>query len=154
MTVPGKLECVWAMLRPKNISKETKFKGYILCGFYSPPKSRKNAKLLDHMISTLHMLMTKYPDCGWVPGGDKNQFPLAPLLAAFPNSRQLVTQISDKKSGKIYDVLITNMGQFYQIPYICPLVQVDDPSSGAVPSDHDCAVAEQLAGAGGGSTRA
>ena len=151
--VPGKLECVWAMLRPKNITKETKFKGYILCGFYSPPKSRKNAKLLDHMISTLHMLMTKYPDCGWVAGGDRNQFPLAPLLAALPNSRQLVTQITYKKTGKIYDVLITNMGQFYQIPYICPAVQVDEPSSGAVPSDHDCAVAEPLAGAGGGSTR-
>lgn len=27
------------------------------------------------------------------------------------------------------------------------------PNSGAVPSDHDCAVAEPLAGAGGGSTR-
>ena len=119
-----------------------------------PSKEQEKCQILDHMISTLHMLMTKYPDCGWVAGGDKNQFPLAPLLAAFPNSRQLVTQISDKKSGKIYDVLITNMGQFYQIPYTCPLVQVDEPSSGAVPSDHDCAVAEQLAGAGGGSTRA
>ena len=151
--VPGNLECVWAMLRPKNSTTSTKYKGYILCGFYSPPKSKKNAKLLDHLISTIHVLMTKYPDCGWVAGGDKNQFPLAPLLAALPNSRQLVTQITYKKSGKIYDVLITNMGQFYQIPYICPAVQVDEPSSGAVPSDHDCAVAEPLAGAGGGSTR-
>ena len=81
--------------------------------FYSPPKSRKYTKLLDHMISTLHMIMRKYPDCGWVAGGDRNQFPLAPLLAALPNSRQLVTQINYKKSGKIYNVLITNMGPIY-----------------------------------------
>ena len=46
-------------------------------------------------------------------GGDRNQFPLAPLLAALPNSRQLVTQINYKKSGKIYNVLITNMGPIY-----------------------------------------
>ena len=74
-----------------------------------PSKEQEKCQILDHMISTLHMLMTKYPDCGWVAGGDKNQFPLAPLLAALPNSRQLVTQITYKKSGRIYDVLISNM---------------------------------------------
>ena len=54
--VTGNLECVWAMLRPKHITRNTKYKGYILRGFYSPPKSRKNAKLIDHLISTLHMV--------------------------------------------------------------------------------------------------
>ena len=151
--VPGNLECVWATLRPKHITKETKFKQIILCGFYSPPKSRKNAKLLDHLISTMHILMTKYPDCGWVTGGDKNKCPLAPILAALPMSRQLVTQPTYKKTNMIYDVLVTNMGRYYQIPYIAKAVDPDDSTSKAVPSDHDCAVAEPLAEAGGGSTR-
>ena len=44
------------------------------------------------------------------------------------------------------------MGQYYSVPYIAPAVQPDDPASG-VPSDHDMAVAEPLAGAGTTHTR-
>ena len=152
IVVPGNLECVWAILRPKNVTKSTQFKEIILCAFYSPPKSRKNAKLLDHLISTLHLLLTKYPSCGWVAGGDKNQFPLAPLLGALPKCRQIVTKYT-YKGIKIYDVLLTNLGKFYSVPYIAPAVQPDDPSTGAVPSDHDTAVAEPLAGTDGAATR-
>ena len=32
----------------------------MLCSFYSPPKSRKNQKLTDHLVTTLHMLSTMY----------------------------------------------------------------------------------------------
>ena len=149
--VPGNLECVWAIIRPKTATRETQFKEIILCAFYSPPKSRKNAKLLDHLISTLHLLITKYPKCGWVAGGDKNQFPLAPLLGAMPKCRQLVTKYT-YQGTKIYDVLLTNMGQFYSVPYIAPAVQPDLPGHG-VPSDHKTAVAEPLAGAGCAITR-
>ena len=134
--VPGNLECVWAILRPKIVTKETLFKEILLAGFYSPPRSRKNAKLLDHLISTFHSLLMKYPNCGWAAGGDKNQFPLAPLLGALPKCRQLVTKNTHKNS-KIYDVILTNMGQFYSVPYIAPACQPDDSASGAVPSDHD-----------------
>ena len=150
--VPGKLECVWAILRPKKVSKETIFKEIVLCGFYSAPKSRKNRKLLDHIISTLHLLLTKYPNCGWVAGGDKNQLPIGPILGAIPKCRQIVTQ-NTHKGKNIYDILLTNMGQYYRIPYIAKAVQPDEGSIGAVPSDHDCAVAEPLAGAGSTSTR-
>ena len=152
VVVPGNLECVWAIMRPKNVTRDTQFKEIILCAFYSPPKSRKNAKLLDHLISTLHLLLTQYPRCGWVAGGDKNQLPLAPLLGALPKCRQLVTNYT-YKGTKIYDVLLTNLGQYYSVPYIAPAVQPDDPSTGAVPSDHDTAVAEPLAGAGRAITR-
>ena len=150
--MPGNLECVWAILRPKIVNKETIFKEIILAGFYSPPRSRKNAKLLDHLISTFHVMLTKYPNCGWAAGGDKNQFPLAPLLGALPKCRQLVTK-NTYKNSKIYDIILTNMGQYYSIPYIAKACQPDDSSSGAVPSDHDMAVAEPLAGSGATRTR-
>ena len=150
--VPGRLECVWAIIRPKNVTKNTQFKEIVLCAFYSPPRSRKNSKLLDHIISTLHLLLTKYPNCGWAVGGDKNQCPVGPLLGALPRSRQIVTRNTYKRS-KIYDIILTNMGQYYSVPYVSPAVQPDDCTSGAVPSDHDMAVAEPLAGAGLTSTR-
>ena len=149
--VPGKLECVWAIIRPKNVTKNIQFKEVILCAFYSPPKSRKNAKLQEHIISTLHLLLTKYPNCGWAIGGDINQCPLGPLLGALPRSRQLVTKNTYKR--KIYDIILTNMGQYYSVPYVSKAVQPDDCTSGAVPSDHNMAVAVPLAGAGCTSTR-
>ena len=137
-------------MRPKHITKHTQFKEIILCAFYSAPKSKKNAKLLDHMIGTMQVLLTKYPMCGYAAGGDINQFPLGPLLGALPKCRQLVTKFTYRgcNGGKIYDVLLTNMGQFYNVPYIAKAVSPDEPNSRAVPSDHDMAVAEPLAGAG------
>ena len=45
------------------------------------------------------------------------------------------------------------MGQYYSVPYVSKAVQPDDCTSGAVPSNHDMAVAEPLAGAGCTSTR-
>ena len=48
--------------------------------------------------------------------------------------------------------MLTNMGQYLAVPYIAPAVEPDDPNTG-VPSDHDMAVAEPLAGADCVSTR-
>ena len=72
-----------------------------------------------------------------------------------PMCRQLVTKFTyrGRNGGKIYDVLLTNMGQFYNIPYIAKAVSPDEANSRAVPSDHDMAVAEPLAGAGCASSR-
>ena len=70
ITIPNNLEVVWGLLKPKF--KSFKFKKIILCSFYSPPKSRKNTKLADHIIGTLHMLNTVHPDSGIILGGDKN----------------------------------------------------------------------------------
>ena len=149
--VPGNLECIWGILRPRKVTSSTLFKEIILCAFYSAPNSRKNGDLISHLTSTMHHLLTRYPRCGWVIGGDKNKLPLAPILTALPRCRQLVTKCT-YKGIKIHDVILTNLGQFMSVPYIAPPVQPDDPTTG-VPSDHDTAVAEPLAGAGCQVTR-
>ena len=149
--VPGNLECIWGILRPRQVTSRTIYKEIILCAFYSPPNSRKNGDLISHLTSTMHHLLTSYPRCGWVMGGDKNKLPLAPIMTALPRCRQLVTKCT-YKGIKIHDVILTNLGQFMSVPYIAPPVQPDDPTTG-VPSDHDTAVAEPLAGAGCQVTR-
>ena len=64
--IPHNLEVVWGLMKCK--AKEAKFKQILVCSFYSPPNSKKNLKLTDHLVSTLHMLSTKYPDdpSSWV----------------------------------------------------------------------------------------
>ena len=95
------------------------------------------------MISEMHNLMVKYPNCGYILGGDKNKMPLGDIITALPKCRQIVTKMT-YKNRKIYDILLTNMSQFYAVPYIAPAVQPDLP--GHSPSDHDCAVAVPVRG--------
>ena len=78
--VPNNLEVQWAIVRPKVVAPHAKFKEYIVCSLYSPPASRKNRKMLDHLIATTHALMARYPAAAVFLGGDVNSLPLAPLI--------------------------------------------------------------------------
>ena len=52
VSIPHNLEVCWGLLRPKTDEK-TDIKEIIAVSFYSPPKSRKKTKLLDHLMTTL-----------------------------------------------------------------------------------------------------
>ena len=128
---------VWGLLKPKT-QTYSQIKQILVCAFYSPPNSRKNIKLLDHLISTFHNLLTKYPNAGIILGGDKNKLNIGPLITAIPRLHQIVTKFTHKL--KILDVILTNLHQFYCVPVIVPPVQPDRPGHG-VPSDHSVPVA-------------
>ena len=49
----------------------------IIDAFYSPPNSKLNSKLLDHIMSTMHHLLAKYPNVAIILGGDKNDLNLS-----------------------------------------------------------------------------
>ena len=51
IVIPHKLEVVWGLLKSK--SDDAKYKKILLCSFYSPPRSRKNQKFTDHLITIL-----------------------------------------------------------------------------------------------------
>ena len=129
--IPNNLEVVWGLVKPKVCTN--KFRNIIVCSFYSPPKSRKNTKLVDHLISTLHMLSTKTPESRIILGADKNSMDISPLL----NCGLKLKQIVDKSTinGKILDVIIMNLNKYYNSPIIAPPICPDDPESGK-PSDH------------------
>ena len=143
--VPSKLEVVWGLLRPKVLSKNAIFNEYIFAGIYSPPNYKKNNALQTHLITTMHHLLTLHPQAAYCIAGDHNSLPLQPILDALPHCKQAVTKNTYK--DKILDVLLWNMSQYFCVPYIAKAVDPDNILS-HVPSDHDCAVAVPLAGAG------
>ena len=149
MLVPHKLEVVWCLVRPRELDKTTRYKEVIACAFYSAPNYRKNAKLTQHLITQMHIFLTKYPNAGFVCGGDKNKMPIQSIVDALPKCNQIVTRCT-YKNRKIHDVILTNMSQLFSTPFIAPAVQPDVPGQG-VPSDHDMAVAVPLAVAGEGA---
>ena len=131
INIPHNLEVVWGLLKTK--SEKCKFKKIIACSFYSPPKSKKNQKLVDHLVSTLHMLSARFPDAPIMMGADKNTMDIKPLLSCGLKLKQLVDLPT--RQGKILDILITNIPQYYNSPIVVPPVPCDNPDDG-VPSDH------------------
>ena len=135
--IPKSLEVVYGIVRPKLVA--SKFKEIIAVAFYSPPNSRMKNHLMDHIISTCHFLLSKYPEAGIVIGGDRNELSISPIIDSLPKMKQIVTKPTC--NGKELDVIITNMHEFYGVPRIVAAVSAD---SVGVPSDHCTAVAAPL----------
>ena len=139
VTIPKSVEVTYGLLRTKN--SDAKFKEIIAVAFYSPPKSRKKMQLLDHIIATCHVLLTKYPQAVLVIGGDRNEMSITPLLDSIPKLRQINTK--NTCNGKVLDVLLINIPEHYPPPCIVPPVPADNPAKGC-PSDHSTVVATPL----------
>ena len=139
--VPNNLEVLWAIVRPKEPHQGSQFKEYVVCSFYSPPSSRKNRKLLDHVISTTHALMARFPSAAFYLAGDKNDLPLACLIQGLPKFAQIVANFTHGE--KIIDVLLTNCSQLYAVPEISSPLLPDKPQC-EKPSDHSVPVARPL----------
>ena len=135
--IPHNLEIVWGIMRPKT-EMSSGVREIIAVSFYCPPRSTKKSKLLDHILTTVHMLLCKYPNAGLIIGADKNDLNISSLISGIPRVKQIVTQPTHK--NKILDIMLTNLHQFYQIPIIVPPVAPDDPTRG-VPSDHSTPLA-------------
>ena len=134
------LEIVWGLLRPR-LSTVTPIREIIVVAFYCPPKSRKKTKLMDHLVTNCHALLTKYPKAGLIIGGDKNDWKIAPLIASVPKLKQIVSLPTCNL--KTLDVLLTNLWEFYSVPVVVPAVPCDDPNKG-VASDHSTPIAHPL----------
>ena len=129
--IPRCLEIVWGILKPKIVTG--KITTIILCCFYSPPRSKKNRELLDHLTVTLQSLLNVHKNAGVIISGDRNNLEISSLISIDPSLRQIVSE--NTRGSKILDVIITNLGRYYNPPIIIPPVMPDLPGHG-VPSEH------------------
>ena len=129
--VPNNLEIIWGLLKPKTPS--AKFKRIVICSFYSPPKKQRNSKMADHIVSTLQMLTTQFPECGIILGADRNYMDIKPILNCGLRLKQVVDLST--RQGAILDIIIMNTNCYYNTPIIVPPIKPDDPQKGK-PSDH------------------
>ena len=129
--IPSGLEVVWGLLKPRIISgKITK---NISCCFYSPPRSKLRSNLVDHISLTLQQLLTTHPGAGILISGDRNSLDIPTLLNIDPCLRQWVKQAT--RGTRVLDIILSNLGRFYDEPQIVPPIQPDNPNKGC-PSDH------------------
>ena len=126
----GNLEIVWALLKPKE---ESIIKEIITFAFYLPPRSKMKSKMNDHIVTTLHQLLTVFPRAGIMGGGDRNDWCVNQILPAIPRFQNL--QHLPTLNGKNLDVFLSNLGSFYSKPVVVPAIEPDNPSRGKR-SDH------------------
>ena len=139
---PHNLEIVWALVKPKVPGP---IKQIITFAFYSPPRSRKKAKMTDCIVTTLHSLLTSYPEAGILGGGDRNCYNIGPILGAgIPRLQNI--QTLPTLGNKNLDILLSNLGAYYSNPLIVAPVSCDNPRKG-VPSDHSVPVIYPLTSA-------
>ena len=129
--IPKPLEIVWALLKPRKPVGD--IRKIILCSFYSPPYSKKRSQLIDHIHATYNYLKLQHPGAFIIFSGDKNDLDVNQIINVNPRMRQIVTKCT--RGSKILTVLITDLPEFYQVPFVIPPVPVDEPGNG-VPSDH------------------
>ena len=123
--IPGSLEVVWTIIRPKKVTQQYTFKEVIVAGFYSPPGKGKNTALQEHLTTAANSLLSKYPKAGLIIGGDKNGMDISPVIVALPRTLQIVTKHTH--NDKILDIMLTNLYQFYAVPVILPPMKADNP---------------------------
>ena len=88
ISIPHKLEVSWGLLKPRLITGSiTKI---LCCAFYSPPKSKKKTKLIDHISLSLQQLLLDHPGAGVLIAGGRNDLSKDRLLSIDPSLRQIV----------------------------------------------------------------
>ena len=83
IVVPHNLEIVWGLAR----LKKGNIRLIIIATFYYPPKCRKKQKLINHIVTTAHLLLTDYPNAEIVIAGDRNDIDIAPICNKIGNLR-------------------------------------------------------------------
>ena len=129
--LPRAVEVVWGLLKPKTVTGN--ISTIIVCCFYSPPRSRKNRVMIDHLTVTLQSLLNLHPNAGVIISGDRNSIEISSLLSIDPSLRQTVRQAT--RGLNLIDVIVTNLARYFNEPVIIPPIVPDRPGHG-VPSDH------------------
>ena len=60
ITIPWGVECVWAILTPKDLTNSSVVKKIVVASFYLKPGSKKKSALFDHIAEIYHSLSSKY----------------------------------------------------------------------------------------------
>ena len=103
---------------------------------YVKPNSRKKTATLDHISDVYNQLGVKYQKgFYWIIAGDTNDLKLDMILNLSPNIKQMVTSFTRLNPPRILDTIITDLGKFYQTPFVLPPLD-SDPEKNGKPSDH------------------
>lgn len=124
ITVPNELECVWTLLQPKRLPRDTSV--IAVCGVYIVTESPYQDLLKQHLLESMDLLHTKYPDIGFAIMGDFNRMTVNNIVKNC-NLKQLVK--FPTRGNATLDLIMSNFSFHYRDPV---------PMSALGKSDHVC----------------
>ena len=146
ISIPWGVEAVWATIIAKDVSVNSAISRIVLCSFYSKPNSNKKSLLLDHIHEAYNIISAKYSNekgLKFMFGGDSNDLNLNKILQLSPNFQQHVMSPTRLNPPAILDPIISNLGNFYQLP-VCLLPLEPDENMIGEPSDHCIVIMKPL----------
>ena len=100
--------------------------GIIVCVVYHPPSSPHETLLIDHLLSVLDILQTKYPNAGVILLGDFNKLDIASICRL----SGLIQVVKTPTRGQaILDNILTNQKDLYHEPQISTPIGLSDHNS-------------------------
>ena len=83
----------------------------------------------------MQSLRSIFQNSGVIISGDRNDLSIDRLRSIDPLLKQTV--MKGTRGPNILTVVLTDLETFYEEPVIVPPIEVDNPSKGGVPSDHN-----------------
>ena len=142
--IPWGVEVTWALLTPKNSSRNSLVQKIVVGAVYVRPNSKKKKETLDHIALTYNFLSVKYnKGLYWIIAGDTNDLKLDSILHLNPNLKSVVKKPTRLNPDNILDNIITDLSSWYQEPICLPPIDADIGSRGKS-SDHLTVVMEPV----------
>ena len=122
ISIPWGVEATWALLTPKNVTKDSIVKKIAVCALYVKPGSKKKTALADHIAEVYNMLKAKHGrGLYWVLAGDTNDLKLGPILRLNKNLKSVVKKPirlnpENPSKSSVLDNIITDLNNWYQEP--------------------------------------
>ena len=135
ITVPPKVEAVWALLTPKAGGSRANIKHIAVCSYYYT-ENTKRSEFVDHISEAFNLLSAKYgPGLHFILAGDTNRLNLKSILNLSPKLQQLVQTPTRRNPDATLDTIISTLGLYYLSPFTLPPLDNDADKDGK-PSDH------------------
>ena len=114
---PDGVECLWIKLSPSKTPRD--LSSLFICVVYHSPGQAVSTQttLIRFLRESVDYIRTRSPSAGFLICGDFNE--ACSKVKQFCSStglRQVVRQATRDKSGKILDLLITNLAKYYEEP--------------------------------------
>ena len=134
------LETLWLTVRPRLLPRS--IPTLVVGAIYHPP-SADNYPMVQHIQSSLEVMLQHHPGAGIIVAGDLNHLKISAITKGF-NLRQIVTKPT--RGNNILDKILTNLSQFYPPPEVIgKIATADHEAVLAVPSlKHDWKPPERI----------
>ena len=142
INVPEGIEICWALVKPKHYHPiHQKVRWICSASVYISPRSNLKKETIEHIISTIHYIRSRYDQIFFIITGDFNRTDPTDILDSYGALKQICTVKT--RNDSTLEIILTDLHTLYFPPTAMDPLQVDLHKCG-VDSDHNTVVLAPL----------